>query len=53
VRAIQERQGMKIACIEEVAFRKGFISSTQLQDLSREYGNNEFGTYINSILEER
>jgi glucose-1-phosphate thymidylyltransferase len=53
VRAIQERQGMKIACIEEVAFRKGFISSTQLQDLSREYGNNEFGTYINSILEEK
>ena len=53
VRAIQERQGMKIACIEEIAFRKGFISSIQLQALSKDYGNNDFGAYINSILEEK
>lgn len=53
VRAIQERQGMKIACIEEVAYRKGFISSRELETIANNYGNNEFGSYLKSILENK
>jgi glucose-1-phosphate thymidylyltransferase len=53
VRAIQERQGMKIACVEEVAYRKGFISSRELETIANNYGNNEFGSYLKSILEDK
>jgi glucose-1-phosphate thymidylyltransferase len=52
VQAIQERQGIKICCIEEVAFRKGYIDRTQLLRLSHRYPNNEYGDYLRSIAEE-
>lgn len=46
VQAIQERQGIKIACIEEVAFRKGWIDKEQLHRLAARYANNEYGEYL-------
>jgi len=49
VRTIEERQGLKIACLEEVAYRKGFISATQLETLAREY-NNPYGRYLLEVL---
>lgn len=53
VQAIQERQGIKIACIEEIAYRKGYIGSEQLRQLAKRYVNNEYGTYLQGILSER
>ena len=50
VQTIEKRQGLKIACIEEVAFRKGFISADELQRLGRRY-NNDYGDYLLDILE--
>jgi glucose-1-phosphate thymidylyltransferase len=49
VQTIQERQGIKISCIEEVAYRMGYIDREQLIDLSRRYKNNEYGEYLRQI----
>jgi len=53
VEAIQERQGLKIACIEEIAFRKGYIDREQIQRLAEEMLKNEYGQYLMEILSER
>jgi len=50
VRTIEERQGMKIACIEEVAFSKGFISPEQLESLAADF-NNAYGQYLLGLLD--
>lgn len=52
VQTIQERQGIKIACIEEVAYRKGYIDQEQLKQLAARYRNNEYGHYLLQLLEE-
>ena len=52
VRVIQERQGLKTACIEEIAFRLGYIDSEQLGKLASEMNHNEYGQYLTGILEE-
>lgn len=52
VRAIQKRQGLKTACIEEIAFRLGYIDRKQLENLATEMIKNEYGGYLMEILEE-
>ncbi len=52
VRAIQERQGLKTACIEEIAFRLGYIDRKQLSSLAKDMMKNEYGQYLMEILEE-
>jgi len=46
IQTIEKRQGLKIACIEEIAFEKGYISKEQLIGLAEEYRNNEYGEYL-------
>jgi len=50
VHALQTRQGMQIACLEEVAFRERFISAEQLARLSALHANSSYGNYLASIL---
>lgn len=52
VRVIQERQGLKTACIEEIAFRLGYIDREQLGKLASDMDHNEYGQYLIGILEE-
>lgn len=52
VQAIQERQGFKIACIEEIAFRKGFIDSAHLKVLAAKFSKNDYGAYLGELAEE-
>ena len=49
VQTIQERQGIKIACIEEIAYRMGYISQEQLLMLAKDMQNNEYGKYLCDI----
>lgn len=51
VRALEERQGLKIACLEEIAYRKGFISRLDLINLAEEYGSNEYSRYLKIVSE--
>ncbi len=50
IRVVEERQGLKIACPEEVAFRMGFISAEQLQALAAPLEKSGYGHYLNSLL---
>ncbi len=51
IETIEQRQGLKIACIEEIAFRLGYIDNKQLEKLSKDMLNNEYGNYLMKILE--
>jgi len=53
VQAIQERQGLKISCVEEIAFRLGYISSKQLRSLAERYTQNDYGRYLVDIADEK
>ena len=50
VQTIETRQGMKIACPEEIAFRNGFIDKAQLQRLAEFLSKNQYGQYLLSIV---
>ncbi len=52
VKTVQEMQGFYIACIEEIAWRKGFISTEQLHQLGEQLAMTDYGKYILSIAEE-
>ncbi len=53
VESIEERQGLKIACLEEIAFRKGYITREQLRELARPLEKNGYGQYLLKIINER
>jgi len=53
VEAIQERQGLKVACIEEIAFRSGWIARGDLERLGAEMQNNSYGEYLLRIANEQ
>jgi glucose-1-phosphate thymidylyltransferase len=52
VQTLEQRQGLKIACIEEVALLKGFIDGAQLERLAEGYGKTDYGLYLRRVLEE-
>ena len=52
VQALEERQAMKISCVEEIAYRKGFINAEQLQHLASEIPNGSYSEYLMGLLEE-
>jgi glucose-1-phosphate thymidylyltransferase len=52
VQTIEARQGLKIACVEEIAYRKGFIDAQQLERLAKSV-NNGYGRYLLEILHDR
>lgn len=49
VQAIETRQGLKIACLEEIAFNQGYIDDKQLLKLAEEMGQSEYGQYLRQI----
>ncbi len=50
VRVIEKRQGTKIGCIEEVAYRKGFIGKDQLGHLAMQFAKSGYGEYLNKLI---
>ena len=52
VQAIQERQGLKVSCVEEIAFRMGYIDVEQLRLLASNYLKNDYGRYLIELADE-
>src|SRR4029077_19917027 len=52
VQTLEERQGLKVACIEEIAFFKGFIDAAQLKKLAEQAGKCEYGAYLLRVLKD-
>jgi glucose-1-phosphate thymidylyltransferase len=53
VEAIEQRQGLKIACIEEIAYRKGLITREDLRRLAAELHNSSYGEYLAAVADEQ
>jgi glucose-1-phosphate thymidylyltransferase len=53
VQVIEERQGLKVGCIEEIAYRMGFIDKTQLENIAKPLLKSGYGQYLLDVLKER
>ncbi|WP_413436926.1 glucose-1-phosphate thymidylyltransferase RfbA [Sulfuriferula sp. GW1] len=53
IETIEKRQGLKIACPEEIAYRQGFIDAAQLEQLAQPMSKNGYGRYLQDLLKER
>jgi glucose-1-phosphate thymidylyltransferase len=53
IETIERRQGLKVACPEEIAFRMGYITAVQLRALARPLGNSTYGQYLEKVLTEK
>jgi glucose-1-phosphate thymidylyltransferase len=52
IETVEQRQGLKIACIEEIAYRMGYIDAGQVASLARSLRNNSYGRYLMEMLDE-
>lgn len=53
VEAVQNRQGLKVACIEEIAFNLGYIDTQQMKALAKDMLKNQYGQYLMDIVQEK
>ena len=52
IETIESRQGLKVACLEEIAFDQGYISKSQLLAAARQYSNSQYGEYLLKCIED-
>lgn len=53
IETIESRQGLKVACLEEIAYRKGYIGENELEKAAAQYGKSGYGKYLKTILENK
>jgi glucose-1-phosphate thymidylyltransferase len=51
IHAIEERQGLMVACLEEIAYRMGYITAAEVTGLARAMGSSAYGHYLLHMLE--
>jgi glucose-1-phosphate thymidylyltransferase len=52
IQAIEERQGLKVACLEEIALRMGYIDRAEVERLAASMHNSGYGQYLQRVLEQ-
>ncbi len=52
IQAIEERQGLMVACLEEIAYRMGYITAADLERLGRSMASSAYGQYLLRLLEQ-
>lgn len=52
IHTIEKRQGLKVACLEEIAFRKGWLSKEQVADQAKKMAKNDYGRYLRILINE-
>jgi glucose-1-phosphate thymidylyltransferase len=52
IQTIEKRQGLKVACLEEIAFRQGYIDAAQLRELAGRMAKSSYGEYLMRVIEE-
>jgi glucose-1-phosphate thymidylyltransferase len=52
IQTIEKRQGLKVACLEEIAFRQGYIDAAQVKALAAKVAKSTYGEYLNRMLDE-
>lgn len=53
IHTIEKRQGMKVACLEEIAFRKGWLTIEQVSDQAKKMAKNDYGRYLRTLINEQ
>ena len=53
IETIESRQGLKVACLEEIAFRLGYIGENELEKAAHQYGKSGYGRYLQTVLENK
>jgi glucose-1-phosphate thymidylyltransferase len=53
IQTIERRQGLKVACLEEIAYRQGFIGRAQLEESAAKLGKSTYGEYLRRVLDEK
>jgi glucose-1-phosphate thymidylyltransferase len=53
IAAVERRQGLKVACLEEIAWRKGWIDSNQVEERAALFGKSDYGRYLRRMLSDR
>lgn len=52
IEVIEKRQGLKIACLEDIAFRQGWITADKLRELAQPMLKNQYGKYLLQVIDE-
>ena len=50
IETIEERQGLKVACLEEIAYNKGYITAEQVAELAKPMAKNQYGQYLQKLI---
>jgi glucose-1-phosphate thymidylyltransferase len=50
ISTIEKRQGLKVACIEEIAYKQGYIDKKQIKKLAQDMNHNEYGKYLMRLI---
>ena len=53
IQSLEVRQGLKIACLEEIALEQGWLSADEVASIAASYGNSSYGAYFKMVLAER
>jgi glucose-1-phosphate thymidylyltransferase len=53
IATVEERQGLQVACLEEIAFRQGWIGVSELEERAHQLGNTDYARYLRRLLEDR